>query len=367
MSEVIEVHEGVKRIHCSNCGAELNYSPGTQHLVCQYCNTRNEIAESAIEIRENDLLEFLNANALSSEKETHGTITCNSCGSITDFDEKISASNCPFCGNHLMLKDASRQERIKPQAILPFAIDKRNAHLKFRDWLGGLWFAPNKLKRISNSPEGMTGIYTPYWTFDAKTVSDYSGERGDDEQRPESYTVSINGRTELRQRMKTVTRWRAVSGRVQQVFDDWLVLGSDTLPADKASALQPWALNELLPFEEDYLRGFKVESYKIPLEQAFEKARTELTGEIKEAVRRDIGGDHQRIHSLDIDWQDLRFKHILLPVWIASYRYNNKSYRFLVNGKTGEVQGERPYSAWKIAFLVVAILLVLGAIYLFSK
>jgi hypothetical protein len=86
---------------------------------------------------------------------------------------------------------------------------------------------------------------------------------------------------------------------------------------------------------------------------------------IRSDVRRDIGGDEQRISDIDTSWTDETFKHILLPVWMAAYKYNGKSYRFVVNGQTGEVQGERPWSIWKIAFAVILVLaLVTGAVYL---
>jgi len=88
---------------------------------------------------------------------------------------------------------------------------------------------------------------------------------------------------------------------------------------------------------------------------------------IRRTVRRDIGGDEQRIMSMRTQWEDLKFKYILLPVWVASFRYRDKVYRFLVNARTGEVQGERPYSAWKITFLVLAILAVIATIVIVAK
>ena len=78
-------------------------------------------------------------------------------------------------------------------------------------------------------------------------------------------------------------------------------------------------------------------------------------------VRRDIGGDEQQISGIDTRHSDETFKHILLPIWTAAYKYNGKSYRFVVNGQTGEVQGERPYSWWKIGFAVLAVVVVAGA------
>ncbi len=59
---------------------------------------------------------------------------------------------------------------------------------------------------------------------------------------------------------------------------------------------------------------------------------------------------------------DETFKHILLPIWMAAYKYGGKSYRFVVNAQTGKVQGERPWSAWKITGAVIAGLIVAGAL-----
>ena len=84
-------------------------------------------------------------------------------------------------------------------------------------------------------------------------------------------------------------------------------------------------------------------------------------------VRQDIGGDEQRIDSIDSDYRAETFKHVLLPVWMAAYKYSGKSYRFLVNGQTGEVQGERPWSVWKIALAVIAALIVAGVVAYFYQ
>jgi len=98
----------------------------------------------------------------------------------------------------------------------------------------------------------------------------------------------------------------------------------------------------------------------VGLKEGFEMVKKEVDKPVKELIRKDIGGDKQRIHRYNIKFSEITFKHILLPVWISAYRYNGKVYRFLVNGSTGEVQGERPYSFWKIFFFVVGILALVG-------
>ena len=107
------------------------------------------------------------------------------------------------------------------------------------------------------------------------------------------------------------------------------------------------------PYKPEYLAGFRAETYTVQLEDGYKEARAYMNRMITRDVKFDIGGDQQRIHNLDTDVGALTFKHILLPVWMAAYKYRGKTYRFVVNGRTGKTQGERPYSAWKITFAVI--------------
>lgn len=123
----------------------------------------------------------------------------------------------------------------------------------------------------------------------------------------------------------------------------------------------------MVEYKEDYLTGFTTEAYQVSLADGFQSAKVVMDGRIHYEVRSDIGGDEQRVYSVNTQYNDVKFKHILLPIWMNSYRYKDKVYRFLVNGLTGEVQGERPWSAWKIIGMIVTILAVIGGgIWLYS-
>jgi hypothetical protein len=211
----------------------------------------------------------------------------------------------------------------------------------------------------------MTGIYVPYWTFDAATRSRYQGERGEHYYETRTVTVQVNGRSERRQEQVMKTRWYPASGRVARDFDDVLVIASRSLPGHMGDALAPWDFTALQPYTPEFLAGFQAEGYTVGLADGHAVARDRMAEVIRSDVARDIGGDEQRIHSVDTDWSEETFKHLLLPVWMAAYKYNGKSYRFVVNGQTGEVQGERPWSIWKIGIAVVLVVaLVAGAVWL---
>jgi hypothetical protein len=104
------------------------------------------------------------------------------------------------------------------------------------------------------------------------------------------------------------------------------------------------------------------------MKNGLDVAKNYMMPEIEQAVRHDIGGDHQQISDVDVNYSDLTFKHILLPVWISAFRYNEKVYRFTINARTGELIGKRPYSTIKIVLAIVAVVAVIvTAVILFKK
>jgi hypothetical protein len=157
-------------------------------------------------------------------------------------------------------------------------------------------------------------------------------------------------------------RWQPVGGRVARHFDDVVVLGSRSLPASITDRLGPWDLHDLRPYAPAYLTGFQSEAYQVALGEGFESAKEQMRVALQADVAADIGGDLQRIERMEIRHLEPTFKHVLLPVWLGAIRYGGKAYHLCINGRTGLVQGERPYSAWKILAAVVMALVLAGAI-----
>src|SRR5262249_13426034 len=147
---------------------------------------------------------------------------------------------------------------------LPFKVALEDARRRFRDWVAGLWFAPNRLKDDARAG-AIDGVYVPHWTFDASATTDYAGERGEDYTVMEAYTTVENGQQVTRQRPVTRTRWFPARGRVANRFDDVLVVASRSLPPAQADALAPWDLGGLVAYRDEYLSGFRSESYQIAL------------------------------------------------------------------------------------------------------
>jgi ribosomal protein S27E len=347
----------------------LRFQPGQTRLTCDHCGHTQEIATAPAAKRARALQEIDLARGLANDlpegvEETVRSAACPNCGSVVDFQGASFATECPFCATPVVA-DTGSHRHIKPQALLPFALTQDQARDALTKWLGSLWFAPNGLLEYTRKGRAMAGVYVPFWTFDADSASRYTGQRGEYYYETRTVTVQVNGRNEQRQEQVRKTRWYATQGQVQRQFDDMLVMAATSLPLRLGDDLTPWDLGLLVPYSPDFLAGFQAEGYTVPLADGHATARNRMAQIIEDDVRRDIGGDEQRIDNVNSRFDDETFKHILLPIWMAAYKYSGKSYRFVVNGQTGEVQGERPYSWWKIGFAIgLVAATVVGAIYL---
>lgn len=355
---------------CTACGADLRYAPGTETLVCEHCGAENTVpggaAKTTDHLRENDYEQAISGGLSDLIEEETRFSRCGNCGAEIEFSAEVHATECAFCAAPLVT-DTGSHRRIKPAALLPFQLDERQAKKAMANWLGRLWFAPNGLQEYARKGRALNGIYTPFWTYDADTKSRYKGQRGDAYYETRTVTVQENGKSVQRSEQVRKIRWSHRSGRVARFFDDILILAATSLPKSYTDALQPWDLSALEPYRPDYLAGFRAESYTITLEQGYSEARQIMDRQIDHDVRADIGGDEQRVDRVDTVVSDITFKHILLPVWTAAYKYRGKTFRFVVNGQSGAVKGERPYSWVKITFAVLAGLIVAGVIGYFAS
>lgn len=352
------------RFPCAQCGAALEFSPGAQSLKCEHCGHENEIPKPVDIVVEQDFRAALDELASRQETQESIDVSCESCGAQVHGLEQRTSTKCPFCGSPIVATGLSRR-LIKPHALLPFKIAGRQATDSFLKWLGGLWFAPGDLKKSAAVDGRLTGLYLPAWTYDADTTTQYTGQRGDAYYVTVPYTTKVNGRSVTRMRQERRIRWSSAAGTVFNRFDDLIVVASDSLPRRMVEDLEPWDLPSLVPYDDAYLSGFGAESYKTDLREGFDLAQKQMKPAIEMSIRRDIGGDEQRISSTRTRHDNIRFKHILLPLWVAAYRYRRKVYRFLVNARTGEVRGDRPYSALKITCATIAVLMVIAVVVFF--
>ena len=352
-----------KKKACANCGAELTYKPGSHHISCQYCGYEEFIEQAKSSFEELELQHYLKVTGNQAYTETIDLLHCKNCGANQHVEENFKSLHCMYCGEPLIREDVEQEGWILPGALIPFQLTPEAARKIFKKWVGRLWFAPNKLKRAALDPEGLRGLYLPYWTFDAQLRANYVGQRGEYYYETQTYRTSKG----VQRRQVRKTRWHPASGTVSGFVDDILVNASESKRRVIPQAITNWRIKELVPYNSNYLSGFVTEKYTVTLKEGHRTSFARAREIARTWIRRDIGGDAQRIHQADIQLSEETFKHILLPVYISTYRYSGKDYHFYINGQTGVIFGTRPYSFWKIFFLVAFILAVLLLISIFAQ
>lgn len=358
------IDEGRGRIFpCEGCGADLKFHIGQQNLTCPFCGFQKTLTfDENAAVEEQDFrailarLEELHGRA-DSEGEQRKAVRCDACGATVEFLGSLTSSECPYCATPIQRKNVHiAPHRISVDGVLPFLVEKDVARRNLAAWVKSRWFAPNDF--LQRGVDGkFNGVYLPFWTFDSMTFTRYTGQRG------EHYYVTVGtGKNRRRERR---TRWYPAAGNFQRFFDDVLVLAAAGLPRSFMDKLEPWPLGKCVPFNPELLAGYLARTYEIGLDQGFLEARQRIDAALHSEVRQRIGGDTQRVHSVDTHFGALTFKHLLLPVWLLAYRYRNKSYQVMVNAATGEVQGERPYSWIKITLAVIAAAVIIATIAFF--
>jgi predicted RNA-binding Zn-ribbon protein involved in translation (DUF1610 family) len=373
--------EHAKTYPCPRCGAELVYSATKHRMACHFCgyeapvteagsvtqvHTRTAVDEATVKIiEEHDLAEGLERAASEAGWGTETrSFKCSSCNAVITVEPNVTATACPFCGSHQVLAQKNSRRIIQPESLIPFRVDQHTAVGKFRTWLGKGWFRPNAVRRIARYAEAhLQGVYLPFWTFDAQTRSTWQAEAGHYYQHTEGYSVIVDGKQQARTRQVQRIRWHPASGAHEEFFDDVLVFATRSIDEHILQKVYPFDTAELIPYRPQYLAGWRAEAYQIGLQEAWQSGQEIITDRVRTACASQVPGDTYRNLRVQMRLQDPTFKYVLLPVWIASYRYQKKVYHFLVNGQTGKVKGEAPISWSRVALAVLIVLVLLAVVY----
>ncbi len=339
------------KFHCPACGGEAVWTPAKQALVCPFCGTVSpatlEVRGSTTVIVEHDLAAALRSVPDSARgwQAQKISVQCQSCRAISVFDPDHVAKRCDFCGSTALVPYEQTKDVFRPESLMPFRISEPQARDAIRAWYGRQWFAPNRFSAKALT-DTVKGIYLPYWTFDANVDAAWTADAG-------HYYYVRQGNQQVQQ-----VRWTPASGALSHFFDDELVCASRGMNAAMLRQIEPFGTDSLVPYDSGYLSGWTVERYQIDLLAAAQESRMRMDGELRAMCAQQIQGDTYRNLQVNANYHDQTFKHILAPVWLLSYVYGAKSYQVVVNGVSGRIAGGRPYSAIKIALLILLIVIV---------
>ena len=340
---------------CPNCGAETTWDPDVDALACAYCGTTTPVPRAAGAIEEH-ALEAVGEGARGLGLETR-TADCRNCGARVAFGDVDTAATCVFCGSANVLAHESNRNTLRPESLIPLDVGRATVEENFRRWVRGLWFRPDALRRLASFDA--VGVYVPYWTFDARVRSRWSADSGTYYWTTQVVPVVVNGRVRMRTRRVRRVRWRPASGVREDRYDDHLVNASGGIPDDLARRLGGFDTSKLVPYRPEYLAGLRAEEYRLDLEQGWDRARDALVGLQRARCAGDVPGDTYRDLEADHDFDEVRWKHVLLPIWSLRYEHGGKAYTVLVHGQTGRVNGRAPWS-WVKLLLLLPLALAVG-------
>lgn len=350
---------------CPACGAQATWNPGKQRLICAYCGTESpyELDPTSGEIREIDLVKALRElpESLRGWRASKRTVRCRSCRAISVFDAERVGQNCEFCGSPEMVDYEEIKAPIRPQSLLPFKVSESAARERVRRWFKGKWLAPNAFKKRALI-DRVHGVYIPYWTFDAEVRCRWSADSGTYYYTTERYR-DRDGKERTRQ--KRNVRWRAVSGLLEHFFDDQPVAGTQGIDHGLLRRIEPFPTDELVPYDAAYLSGFVVEHYQIVLIDAARRARKSMEYQLYSLCAAVVPGDTHRNLQISPKYSGETFKHMLVPIWLLTYQYGQRTFQLVANGHSGAIAGSYPKSWWKILGLIsLAVIAVVIFIFL---
>lgn len=342
----------LQKYPCAACGAQAQWNPAKQALVCGFCGTVTPFTvDSAGEVRELDLAAALRDvpdgdRGWMAEKRT---VQCQSCKAVSVFDPERVGQNCDFCGSPALVPYDEIKAPIRPESLLPFKVTEPSVREQIRRWYAGKWLAPNAL-RTKAMVDRVHGVYIPYWTFDAHAVCPWRAEAGHYYYTTEQYRDK-EGRLQTRQ-IRHV-RWEPASGEVRHFFDDEPIPGTHGVSHHLLRQVEPFPTGELIPYSTAYLSGFVVEHYQVVLLEAANHSQEQMKGKLREMSAAQVPGDTHRNLEIYPTFSGQTFKHVLVPLWLLTYTYGGKPWQVVVNGYTGAMAGDYPKSLWKIAALVL--------------
>jgi hypothetical protein len=329
----------------------MRWDPDIDALLCEYCGNKVQIPRGEGTVVEHTMAEA--GTAARGFGVDLRVARCGNCGAQVTFDERATSEECVFCGSAQVLEQSANRNALRPESLIPLDVGRDTVEKEFRKWLGGLWLRPTALQKTR--ADDAIGIYVPYWTYDCRVHSDWSADAGYYYYETEPVMMIENGRPVMRMRQVQKVRWVPAWGKRDDLYDDVLVHASRGLPEKLAQELGGFDTKKLVPYRPEYLAGWRAEEYAIDLENGWKTALTRVEKSQESRCGADVPGDTQRSLRVLNQVGDVRWKHVLLPLWTVSYDFAGKRYPVLINGQTGRVVGDAPYSWVKILLLALGI------------
>lgn len=319
----------LKEYKCPNCSGKLEFDTKSQKLKCPYCDGTfdPEIFELSNEYK-------VEASTFNETDEFNHYI-CKTCGGEVITDKETIASSCPYCDNPLVISDSISGD-YKPAKVIPFKYDKKQAIQKYKEHLSGKYLLPKKFSSDATLNE-IKGIYVPFWTFDGKANANihYNATKT-------RYYVSGDYDVVETSHYKLFR-----SGSVS--FKDVPVDASSKVDDDLTQSIEPFDKKEAKDFNSNYLAGYLADRYNVSAEDSRPIASSRIINSTRSLFDSTTAFyDTCTPVSEDVYISNGYQEYDLFPIWLLNVKYNDKNYKFAMNGQTGKFVGDLPMDTKKL-------------------
>lgn len=321
---------------CPQCGGRMSFNVHKGDLTCEFCGylqvTAKRLAADAGEVAIDFVLPTQRAHRWA---EAQQRVSCERCGALTLLSPGIKTDQCPYCGSNRLIESAETSELVEPQVIALMKIDENEAYSRVRKWLKRGFFAPSDLALRAGGLR-LRPAYYPVWTFDG--------------------TLEVSWVCEVNAGSRDHPQWVTRNGVESEVFDDILVPGMKALKLPELMAVEPFNLKDVVEFRPEFVAGWPALGYDRPLSDASLQARERVIKEVQRSLVYSIeaGESKRNMRSGAGQWSGITFKHVMLPLWTGTYRYQGQEYRLMINGQMGKVAGKKPRDNVKVGATIIA-------------
>ena len=321
---------------CPNCGGAINFDTSLQKMKCPFCDTEFEMEtlKGYDDILKGDAegeIKWSEPEGKWSDGEQDGlnVYVCRSCGGEIVGDDTMGATSCPYCDNPIVMS-GKWEKGLRPDLVIPFKIDKKQAKEAFSKYLNGKFLLP-KVFKSENHIEEIKGLYVPFWLYDADTDS------------------------RMRYKAEKIRSWSDGSYNYTETSHFSVVRGGnysfEAVPADASAkmddvlmqSIEPFNIKDAVDFQTAYLAGFLADKYDVSSDSQKQVVNARIKNSVEDAFRNTVTGYSSVIEeqsSINID--NKLTKYALYPVWVLTTRWKNEPYIFAMNGQTGKFVGDLP-------------------------
>ncbi|QGJ69512.1 Double zinc ribbon [Planctomycetales bacterium 10988] len=342
--------EGLPHSHpCSACGTPLD----ADDPFCPACGQPQQVA-------------------LPQSNESYAPakhFSCKNCGAELTISAEHRSDTCPFCDSPYVVELQGITKRQPPEFVIGFQVTPEQAQATFRNWFRqNNWTRPSDL-HTATIEQKLQGIYLPFWTFSLLAQSQWHCSIGEYYYRTKTYRTYEKGKWVTKTKRVRETEWYPLAGKFNDYTRGYLVCGSNGLPQVEVDRIKPFHTETIRRYDPKYLAGWSCEEYTVEREAALQYFLEHTKQDQQRKIQQYLPGDTNKQLRVMTEFDHIQSDLVLLPVYLLTYRYEDRLYRFLLNGQTGRYYGSKPI-AWRrimgVIGIGVVVVVIIGAMLAFA-